>query len=327
MADGTGWAERYLGGSEAAEAALIDSFVRKINELQDANQRRDGGPVVRAFHGGTMGVILNGEWEVLPDIPADLAVGPFDIGGLFPAIVRFSSASANPRHKIGGDLRGVAIRVNGEGGVHDFLLTSGPVSHARNVEQFMASAMAGTSKSKLIALLRILFSVGPMDTPRMIKRLRSDTTQKSSSLARQRFWSRVPFAIGPVAVKFVLVPVDPAPGLPEPTFDFDRLRTELIERLRNGPAVFEVRAQRFVDEQRTPIEDASIEWTEAASPPVPLARLTLPPQDIDDPEAVRQVDALAFNPWNTLGGIRPLGNSNRARQRVYASSVEHRQHG
>lgn len=323
MADGTGWAERYLGGSEHAEAGMIDGFTRQIQELQDANQRRDGGPVLRAFHGGTMGVVVNGSWEVLPDVPADLAVGPFDAGGLFPATVRFSSATANPRHHPKGDLRGIAVRVDGEGGVHDFLLTNGPVSHARDVRQFMISAMAGTARTQIGSLFRLLFALGPAETLRMVKQLRADSSRRNTSLACERYWSRVPFAIGPVAVKFVLVPVDAGPGL-EPTHDYDRLRTELIERLRKGPVVFELRAQRFVDERYTPIEDASVEWTEAVAPPEPLARLTLPVQEIDDPETIRRVDAFEFNPWHTLGGIRPIGNSNRARQRVYPASAAHR---
>src|SRR5437588_8447373 len=115
---GTGWAERFIGGNEASEAALIDGFTRQIRELQDANRAKYGGPVARAFHAGTMGVLTNATWEVLPDVPPDLAVGPFDPGALYPAIVRFSSATASPRHHTGGDLRGIAIRISGEGGDH-----------------------------------------------------------------------------------------------------------------------------------------------------------------------------------------------------------------
>jgi hypothetical protein len=52
--------------------------------------------------------------------------------------------------------------------------------------------------------------------------------------------------------------------------------------------VFDVSVQFFVDEQRTPIEDASVEWSESVSPFIPVARLEIPAQDVlgDDGKAL-----------------------------------------
>ena len=94
-------------------------------------------------------------------------------------------------------------------------------------------------------------------------------------------------------------------------------------RLRDGDVVFELCVQRFVDEHRTPIEDGSVEWMATVTPPVLVATLRIPAQDVgsvDAAAAARQVDQLVFNPWNTTEEFRPLGNLNRARKAAYAAS-------
>ncbi len=91
--------------------------------------------------------------------------------------------------------------------------------------------------------------------------------------------------------------------------------------------MFELCLQLYVDEKNTPIEDTSIEWTETASPPIPVATLAISARDIDAVEArtaERLVDQLAFNPWYTTDQFRPLGNLNRARKQVYQASSGHR---
>ncbi len=58
-------------------------------------------------------------------------------------------------------------------------------------------------------------------------------------------------------------------------------------------------------------ERFGVTWREKASPPVRVATLTIPKQDIDAAEgraSERLVDQLAFNPWYTTDEFRPLGN-------------------
>jgi hypothetical protein len=78
-----------------------------------------------------------------------------------------------------------------------------------------------------------------------------------------------------------------------------------------------------VDEQRTPVEDAYIEWKETDSPPILIAELIIPRQD-PDPQLQEQMERLAFNPWNTRE-LTPLGLINLARRKVYDASALHRE--
>jgi hypothetical protein len=96
----------------------------------------------------------------------------------------------------------------------------------------------------------------------------------------------------------------------------------LRQALQQEDICFDFCLQLFVDEKRTPIEDAYIEWKESDSPPIPIATLLLPRQDLDD-RLQEDMEHMAFNPWNTEE-FTPLGLINLARKKVYDASALHR---
>jgi hypothetical protein len=100
------------------------------------------------------------------------------------------------------------------------------------------------------------------------------------------------------------------------------LREKLKEALQQGEICFEFCIQLFVDAKRTPIEDAFIEWKESDAPPIPVATLIIPKQDLD-PQLQEEMEHMAFNPWNT-DEFTPLGLINLARKNVYDASAVHR---
>ena len=54
------------------------------------------------------------------------------------------------------------------------------------------------------------------------------------------------------------------------------------------------------DSERTPIEDAMVEWKENDSPYRAVARIRMPPQRVDDPARLRVCEDTSFNPWHAL---------------------------
>jgi hypothetical protein len=105
------------------------------------------------------------------------------------------------------------------------------------------------------------------------------------------------------------------------------LREELATRLASQDVAFDFRVQFFVDEALTPIEDMSAVWTEDASPPVTVGRLTIPAQDVTGERGRKiaaRVDAMSFDPWHALVAHRPLGNVMRARNFAYRVSTRER---
>jgi hypothetical protein len=143
-----------------------------------------------------------------------------------------------------------------------------------------------------------------------------------TSMATARFFSAAPLRFGDRAVKLDLAPEDAQPGC----FGRGRdgLREDLVARLDTGSLRYVLRAQFFVDEATTPIEDASVKWR---TPYHELARLEIPAQDIGSPlgQAIDEyVEALSFNPWHTIAELRPLGAMMRARIHAYPASARER---
>jgi hypothetical protein len=74
-----------------------------------------------------------------------------------------------------------------------------------------------------------------------------------------------------------------------------------------------------------PIEDATVAWSEVASPPCGVAKITFPIQDAGN--IYRRVyadDVLSFNSWRALEAHRPLGSINRLKKQVYDASSSFR---
>ncbi len=307
---------------------MFESFARQINAVQDKTRRNEHAPVPRrAFHAKSLAAVDNATFEVAPTVPCDMTIGPLQPGATWPATVRLSSAAGGIKPDVSKDFRGIAVRIETDRGPQDLLMTSAPASHARDATQFMAVAVAMSSRTRVVGAIRLAFAVGPREALRILRTLREGMDRRVESLALQQFWSRAPFAVGEVAVKLTLAPPAGTPA-PERSFEGDDLlRNELATRLAAGPVVYELRAQRFVDEAVTPIEDAAVEWLESTSPSIPVATLTIPVQELRSDDArklQRSIDELAFTPWNAALDLRPLGSLNRARRPVYESSARHR---
>ncbi|RSO06768.1 peroxidase [Streptomyces sp. WAC 05379] len=327
--------ERYEGGSPRAERLVFERLARELMRVQIKNRRAGGGPVARAFHAKAPVAVENARLCFHDDLPAALRVGFARPGAEYPATVRLSGASGIRQGDGSPDLRGAAVRVRvTEQESHDLLATSHPVSHAANAREFVAfaKAMAGARSPlrKAFALLvKLPLAVGPRTAGRMRRNVRAATRHTVDSLATETYWSRGAMLWGEAGpVRFLL---RPAPGsAPAPTPDrgeTDFLHREFADRLARGPVEYDLCVQRFVDERRTPVEDASVEWTDGMSPALPVARLTIPGQDLDSAEAhatARRIEDLAFNPWYTTEEFRPLGNINRARKAAYQASSAHR---
>jgi hypothetical protein len=140
------------------------------------------------------------------------------------------------------------------------------------------------------------------------------------------YFSNVPFALGDgQAVQYSLRPTQPAttriPARPAENY----LRDAMVRTLQRGDWTMDFMVQLQTDPHRMPLEDATVKWPEDLSPYVAVARLRLPRQHFDSDAQLRFADVLRYNPWHSLPEHRPLGNSNRARRRMYAELAELRQ--
>ena len=150
------------------------------------------------------------------------------------------------------------------------------------------------------------------------------TSRQVPSLATSRYFSALPIQWGKYAVHYALAPHAESPAGAKTPED---VGAELAERLRQGAVTYDLKVQFYVDPDKTPIEDASVEWLEANAPFVTVARLTLPKQDPASPRGRRvaeRVETLSFDPWHAPVEFKPLGNMMRARNPAYKLSTQAR---
>ena len=71
-----------------------------------------------------------------------------------------------------------------------------------------------------------------------------------------------------------------------------------------------------------PVDQGTVEWSEAKSPPIPVATLVLPRQDINATGQTAYAENLSFSPWHSLPEHEPVGSIQQARKVVYRMSSE-----
>jgi catalase len=326
---------------------MLDDLAERIQKMQVkareiALKRNSSMTLKRGFHAKGTGV--RARFKVFPDIPKQFQVDTFRPNTEYEALVRFSNARGEVLGDLAKDQRGFAFRVKtipGEmltpddyGNIQDFLMTNTPISFARNPVQFIEVGeilLEGTAK----APGKLIRKYGFKEARRILGVFLTPLIS-FKPLQMNQYWSRTSYKFGDTSVRYLVRPSAGSKtlsssgqilgvlrslltGVPQKE---EYLREKLLEALQQGDVCFDFCIQRFVDEKRTPIEDAYIEWKESDSPPIPIAALTIPRQDLD-PKLQADMERMAFNPWHTKE-ITPLGLINLARKKVYDASAKNR---
>lgn len=327
MAPSTDWKEQIAEDEEARFEALAT----RLRALQRGRAR--GGPAARTLHVKSHGALV-GTMEALADIPEHARQGLFRTPRELPVVIRFSNGAGESAHDDVQDVRGIAIKVIGVEGekaipaladalTQDFLLIQSDAFAFPTPETFV-SVVEALSGSKLLALPRLIGALGT-SLPGVLGRVRKGLGPPPTSVLDLRLHSGLPIRFGDYAAKLDLVPEHPA-GEGQPKHP-DRLARELEARVRAGEHTWTLRAQLFVDEAQTPIEDPTASWPEDVAPFVPVARIRVPAQDPSSAEGqhlAERVEKLSFDPWHALAEHRPIGAMMRARNAAYRESTQER---
>ena len=316
MTTATALAQEVVAPDEAAVTQRFIAF------LQEATLRRHPSGVRRRFNQGRATACVEAEFTVPDGLPAEHRVGLFAQPRTYRALIRFANASsASDRER---DVRGMTVRVLDVRGtnltagstVQDFVLNSHPVMMVPGSKEFLELLQANEAGG----LRRALYF---LTHPKAIRIATASRTNPSSHLDLS-YWSTTPYLFGPGrAVKYIAQPTEAARGGPPQLAD-DYLLQAIRMRLAEGEATFDFMIQFQTDARRMPIEDASAEWKQEDSPYLPVARIRIPRQSVDNAARAAECEAAAFNPWNCLEPHRPLGNMNRARKAIYEAMAQFR---
>ncbi|MGP3696959.1 catalase family protein [Rhodobacter sp. NSM] len=328
---------------EEEEEQTTRLLCRALTEILDTTSG-NYGHAVRAVHAKSHGLI-EASFEILPDLPFELAQGLFAQPGSHPALIRIST---NP-----GDLlpdsvsvpRGLALKIlevegerlpGAEGRTQDFVMANAPAFAAPDAASFLRSLnrlarttdQATWAKVALSAVLRgaekALESVGGESA--LLKTMGGAPNVHPLG---ETYFSQTAFRHGGFVAKYQLVPVSgslvrhrgeeiPVAGAQ------DALRERVAHDMTEG-GVWEFRAQLCRDLETMPVEDPSVVWSEDESPFVTVARLTAPPQPgWSEARAQAVDDQRRFSVWTGLAAHRPLGAINRVRRETYKLSADYR---
>jgi hypothetical protein len=300
-------------------------------ELAALATERDGGTAKhRALHPkshlGTRATL-----EINDGLPEHARQGLFAKPGTYHCYVRFSNGAARFQHDREPDLRGFALKILdvdgkkalGDARTQDFLMIDAPKLAFRSVGEFMAIVRAGKDPKKLPQ--KLIGELGFFSAVGLIVRVLGMVKGKRGTLADLTYYTVAPVSFGPYAARLSLAPLhDPEPGARAGAHR-DYLRDDASARQGKYTLRYQLRAQFFTTEERTPLERGDVEWPTAW---VSLATLSLEVAS-NDPKKREALDAyvesLSFDPWHALEAHKPLGAIMRARKAAYFASTQARQ--
>src|SRR5262249_55684480 len=159
-----------------------------------------------------------------------------------------------------------------------------------------------------LALPRMIARLGLRRTASLMSKLAKGLREPMHELATTQYYGGAAIRCGDYAVRFTLQPRAEA-GKEESSVSKDGLANTPTRRLAEGPVAYDLRFQFYVDAEKTPIEDTSVEWREADAPFVSVGRLTLLKQDVASAGRkllAEYIETLSFDPWHALEEHRPL---------------------
>lgn len=299
-------------------------------QMRNAVMKKNGDDKVRRTFHAKKHACVAGNFEVL-SAPADLAKGPvFGTPRTIPTWVRFSNGTLTIGADGSGSIQGLALKLVGVQGeklleasrtavTQDFLMINHPSIPTASSNEFMELTKAQDKGG--VAMAHYLLT-----HPRVALRAAKVIATKVKSVRTESYWAGNAHTHGAIAVKYSAKPCAGTPAAGATSGD-DFLRAELAPQLAAGTVCFDFFAQRQLDSVAQSIEDATVEWDPAKSPPVKIARITIPPTTLGTAatnEMEAACDQLSFNPWNGAKEHRPLGNVNRSRKHAYEASRQMR---
>ncbi len=324
-APSTKWKEQLLPDEAKLHTEHLLAF-DEVRKIKDAKYGKG-----RQLHRNAL-LGLHGRFEVLSGLPQHAQHGLFAAPATYDAWIRLSNGGLDRAPDRKPDIRGFSIKVRGIKGpsalgsgdtdCQDFLMIQKSAfgfANSKDFVGFVHNAARGT-----FSLFKYLYATfGLIGGFRKLKTMAEAFKVPFTGFATEKFYTAAPLACGPYAVRVRILPArtDANANARESWSD------DFLSQLAIGSLRFELQLQFFVDEQRTPIEDATNDWQEDVAPFVTVGVLTIPTQDTESTEGVKlaaDIEAAAFDPWGALMAHRPLGEVMRARKVVYFQSQTER---
>jgi hypothetical protein len=333
----------------------FDEFLEPVIEATRAYIERsvetEGvGRATRDAHAKGFG-LARAEVEVLGDLPAEYAQGIYAQPGRHDALIRFSNGSAHSGSDaaIGDVVMGMGLKIFGIEGeklledepdctTFDYAMINAPIFFCNTVRHYVFIQKLFLSAGDYFArgragvhefLYNWVTGEGTLDKEDWawdeLAAILSLARVQPVNLLLSTYWTMGALRHGDYVAKTRVAPTTAAAETVvrrhlDPKHDIEVFRPALVAELQERPYEFDIQVQLCTDLERMPVEDLTVQWPEALSPFVTVAKLRLPQQDISGDDIQEAMDATSITPWRVTEEHRPLGNLQRARKEVYRQS-------
>jgi len=317
--------------------------------IQDSVESEGLNRAVRDAHAKGYG-LARAEVEILGGLAPEYAQGAYALPGRHEAMIRFSNGSAHAgADALLGNPVGMGLKLFGIEGqtlledepdshTFDYAMINAPIFFCNTVEHYLfiqqlflhAGAYFRRGKQGEHQFLHDwvtgMGTLAPEDWAwDELGAMLSVARVQPVNLLLSTYWTMGAVRHGEYVAKVRVAPAKEsaekvARRLLDPTSAPDIYRPALVAELQERPYEFELQVQLCVDLEKMPVEDMTVEWPEALSPFVTVAKVRLPQQDISGEDNLEQMDATSMTPWRCREEHRPLGNIQRARKEVYRQS-------
>ena len=327
-------------GMELSEEELsaITRSMTYARQVSTWAEKKNGLPYRRDAHAKATGCV-RATFSINGDIPEHFRHSVFATPGReYQAWIRFSNGDMLVQPDAKPDARGMAIKlmnVDGEkiapelagAKTQDFIMTNMPVFFNRDIFDYVDN-MKYLAEEKRLGWFVSLWP--PRLHPRRLSIAVETVSSKIKSPLQPQYYSMLPYQLGNTPVKFS---VRHCSGMQFDsdvnTADEDFLTEVMSQQLQNGEACFDFMLQEKIPGRNMPLDDATVVWSEQASPFVPVARVVIPAQTFTSEAQQSFCENLSMNPWHGVGDWLPLGSLSKARRLVYhaVSQFRHQKNG
>jgi hypothetical protein len=346
---------KYGPDVEQADPGFHDAQQRilaKVDQLvADSFTTGEGGEhtAIRSAHAKGYG-LARAEVEILDGLPPEYAQGIYALPGVHEALIRYSNGSGHVApDAVLGNGTGMGLKIfeiegptlledEPDSRTFDYANISFPTFFASSAEHYAwiqslfadAGSYASRGRKGMHEFfhqfvtgmgtlepeewawdeLGVLLQLAKLPPVNILLK----THWTMGSVRHGAYMAKVSFAPTKESTEMVTRRVLDPPSTPE------IYRPTLVAELKEHPYEYDLRVQLCVDLEKTPVEDLTVEWSEQLSPPVTVAKIRVPQQDISGEENLQLQDATSISAWRVTEKHRPLGSLMRCRKEVYRHS-------
>ena len=329
-------------GEDETIDKIIASMTHESEKVADREHQ-----VVRASHAKAT-ALVKGQLRILDGLPPELRQGLFAEPRTYDVLVRMAQGPGEHLSDNVSTHRGLAIKVFGVEGeklpghesetTQDFVFATGPVFPNADAAGFLTAIKGLEAGTRMPQPVKTAVSATSGAINTVVKAVTGGDSPLMDFFGHTPrhpltdcYYSQAALRYGDYVAKIVAVPVSPGQdAISRDAMDTsanpNTFRDATVDYFRREGAEFEIRVQLCADLATMPVEDASVQWPEDASPYRPVARLVLPSQNaMSDTRRIFVEGGMSFRPSHSLAAHRPLGSLMRARLRTYHALVTFRQ--